>query len=91
VAAKTTDVVAEATYVAGETTDVAAEATTHMTAAAAHMAPAPAAAAASRLCVGRKQAAGQHSARQDYHRSPLHNVILSSETYLRSVESAAAS
>jgi hypothetical protein len=67
-------VAAKTTYVAAETTDVAAEATTHMTAAA-HMAAAPA--AASRLCIGRKQASGQHRARQDYHRSPLHNVILS--------------
>jgi hypothetical protein len=82
-ATETTDVAAKATH-------VTAEATTHMTSTAAHMASAAAATAG--LGVGRKQAAGQQSARQDrHHHSLLHNIILSVELYLRSVDSAAVS
>jgi hypothetical protein len=93
VATETTDVAAKATH-------VTAEATTHMTSTAAHMAASAASAtsatsaatAASGLGVGRKQAAGQQSARQDrHHHSLLHNIILSVELYLRSVDSAAVS
>jgi hypothetical protein len=72
--------------VAAETTDVAAQAGTHVTAeAAADMAAeatayvTPSASAASRLCIGRKQAAGQQRARQYHYRLLLHNIILSVE------------
>jgi hypothetical protein len=60
-------------------TYVVAETATHMTASAA-------------ACLGvrRKQAAGQHGARQDHHRSPLHDIILSVELYFRAVGSVSS-
>jgi hypothetical protein len=49
------------------------------TKAAAHMT----ASGATCLCIGRKQAAGQHRARQDQYRSFFHNIILSTELRFR--------
>jgi len=75
---------------AAEAADVTAEAT-DMTAEAAHMATAThmATPAAACLRIGRKQTAGQQSARQDYHRSSHHRIVLSIQLHLRCVGSAA--
>ena len=74
---------------AAEAADVTAEAT-DMTAEAAHMATAThmATPAASCLRIGRKQTAGQQSARQNYHRSSHHRIVLSVQLYLRCVGTA---
>lgn len=65
-----------------------AEPSTHMTTSAAHM---TAASTAACLGISCKRASSQQGAREDHHRSPLHNIILSLELYVRSVGSAAVS
>jgi len=77
VAVQSAHVPAQASHVTAHTADVAAA---HVTASA-----------ATRLCIGRKQAAGQHGARQEDQRSSHHHIILSKKCILRSFASAVVS
>jgi hypothetical protein len=87
---------ADAANRTGEAADAAAANSTaeatHVATEAAHMSTAThmATPAASCLCIGGKQTAGQQSARQDYHRSSHHRIVLSVQSYLRCVGRAAA-